>query len=152
MSRPPIAYFITFTTYGTWLRGDERGSVDKHVPGIMPPNPVVHRADEKRLKHPPIYFTEEQRNIVEQTIREVCQYRNWTLHRVNVRTNHVHLVVTAPDLPDKVMGDCKAYVTRNLRKTNQFSKEITIWTENGSTRWINDNTHFEHVCEYVDHQ
>jgi hypothetical protein len=25
----PIAYFITFTTYGTWLHGDERGSVDK---------------------------------------------------------------------------------------------------------------------------
>ena len=22
----PIAYFITWTTYGTWLPGDERGS------------------------------------------------------------------------------------------------------------------------------
>jgi len=25
----PIAFFITFRTYGTWLHGDERGSVDR---------------------------------------------------------------------------------------------------------------------------
>lgn len=25
----PIAYLITFTTYGTWMHGDKRGSVDK---------------------------------------------------------------------------------------------------------------------------
>ena len=25
----PIAYFITFRTYGTWLHGDERGSTDR---------------------------------------------------------------------------------------------------------------------------
>jgi hypothetical protein len=26
----PLAYFITFHTYGTWLPGDGRGSVDAH--------------------------------------------------------------------------------------------------------------------------
>ena len=26
----PIAYFISFRTYGTWLHGDERGSIDLH--------------------------------------------------------------------------------------------------------------------------
>ena len=25
----PLAYFITFRAYGTWLHGDERGSVDR---------------------------------------------------------------------------------------------------------------------------
>ena len=25
----PLAYFITFTCYGNWLHGDERGSVDR---------------------------------------------------------------------------------------------------------------------------
>ncbi len=28
MGNPPLAYFITFRTYGTWLPGDERGTVD----------------------------------------------------------------------------------------------------------------------------
>ncbi|HEV8590779.1 MAG TPA: hypothetical protein VGQ55_01645 [Pyrinomonadaceae bacterium] len=26
----PLAYLITFRTYGTWLHGDRRGSVDRH--------------------------------------------------------------------------------------------------------------------------
>ena len=25
----PLAYFITFRAYGTWLHGDERGAVDR---------------------------------------------------------------------------------------------------------------------------
>jgi hypothetical protein len=31
----PIAYLLTWTRYGTWLHGDERGSVDAehHTPG-----------------------------------------------------------------------------------------------------------------------
>ncbi len=31
----PLAYFITFTCCGTWLHGDERGSVDRehNTPG-----------------------------------------------------------------------------------------------------------------------
>jgi hypothetical protein len=26
----PLAYLITIRTYGTWLHGDEKGSVDRH--------------------------------------------------------------------------------------------------------------------------
>jgi hypothetical protein len=28
MPHQPLAYFITFTTYGTWLHGNGAGSVD----------------------------------------------------------------------------------------------------------------------------
>jgi hypothetical protein len=38
----PLAYFITFTCYRTWLHGDERGSVDDehNAPGtaVLPPD------------------------------------------------------------------------------------------------------------------
>ncbi len=34
----PLAFFLTWTTYGSWLQGDERGWVEK--PGnIMAPDP-----------------------------------------------------------------------------------------------------------------
>ena len=29
LAAPPLAYFITFTAYGTWLPGDERGFVHR---------------------------------------------------------------------------------------------------------------------------
>ncbi|HEX9659180.1 MAG TPA: hypothetical protein VGA18_02730, partial [Rhodothermales bacterium] len=41
----PLAYLITFTTYGTWLHGDERGSVDPghSIPGTPPLERDAHR-------------------------------------------------------------------------------------------------------------
>ncbi len=34
----PLAYFITFHCYGTWLQGDAPGSVDRshNQPGALP--------------------------------------------------------------------------------------------------------------------
>ena len=54
------------------------------------------------------------RNIVERTIREVILYRGWSLHGLNVRTNHVHLVVTADRAPEIVMEQLKAWCSRRL--------------------------------------
>jgi hypothetical protein len=31
----PIAYFLTWTTYGTWLPGDERGWYAKQASGLQ---------------------------------------------------------------------------------------------------------------------
>ncbi len=33
-SQWPLAYLITFRTYGTWLHGDERYSIDRHGKNI----------------------------------------------------------------------------------------------------------------------
>ncbi|HWY68950.1 MAG TPA: hypothetical protein VNX88_09810 [Terriglobales bacterium] len=49
----PLAYLITFRCYGTWLHGDERGSIDRHQnqyqsPYIVP-NPNWHTYNLRRL-------------------------------------------------------------------------------------------------------
>lgn len=40
MMHKPLAYFLTFTTYGTWLHGDERKSivVKNGIPRPIEPN------------------------------------------------------------------------------------------------------------------
>jgi hypothetical protein len=42
----PLAYFIMFRSYGTWLHGDSRGSVDRlhntYGTPRLPPNPVPY--------------------------------------------------------------------------------------------------------------
>ena len=30
----PLAFLLTWTTFGTWLHGDERGSMDRHSRGL----------------------------------------------------------------------------------------------------------------------
>src|SRR3989442_1099204 len=95
----PLAYLISFRCYGTWVHGDNRGSVDRkqNVYGTskIPPNRSLQKSDAKQLKHPPQSLNAQKRKIVEKALREVCDHRQYILRAINVRTNHVHTVVTA---------------------------------------------------------
>src|SRR5205823_4191361 len=63
----------------------------------------------------------EQRKIVEKTIADHCRIRGWHLHAVNCRTQHVHVVVTAPNCdPQGVMDQFKAWCTRHLKENASF--------------------------------
>jgi hypothetical protein len=76
----PLAYFITFHTYGTWLHGSDRGSVDRthNVPGteFVPPDEERERAEFRHLKHEPVYLDGKRRDVVNQTVLDVCRHRN----------------------------------------------------------------------------
>jgi hypothetical protein len=48
----PLAYFLTWTTYGTWLPGDERGWNRKGGPAPQPPNPLLVALARSRMKEP----------------------------------------------------------------------------------------------------
>jgi len=117
----PQPYFVTFTCYGTWLHGDARGSVDReHNDWQAPPL----EPDEERerqaftlLKHSPVKLGPRQRQTVCQAIQEVCQHRGWRLHALNVRTNHVQVVVTANRRGKRVVNDFKSYATRRMKES-----------------------------------
>lgn len=116
----PLAFFITFRSYGTWLHGDARGSVDRHhnVYGTprIPRNDTWRRISGSRAKHPPVKLDAARRRSITAAIRETCEKRGWHLSAVNIRTNHVHTVVAAPGKdPDIVMNAFKANATRKMR-------------------------------------
>lgn len=71
----PIAYHITFTTYGTWLHGDKRGSVDEqrnqYRSAFMSPNAELHKKEQNNLKNPPVILDENVREII---LKAVLQY------------------------------------------------------------------------------
>jgi REP element-mobilizing transposase RayT len=114
----PQAFFVTFTCYGTWLHGDERGSVDRdHNEWQTPPldpDEDRERREFQLLRHSPVRLESQQRSIVQQAIQEVCEHRGWRLHAINVRTNHVHVVVTANRVGKRVLNDFKSYATRRM--------------------------------------
>ena len=64
----PLAYFLTWTTYGTWLPGDERGWVADEGGDVRPPDPVKERVCRERMTEPPFVLTPEQRRVVETTV------------------------------------------------------------------------------------
>jgi REP element-mobilizing transposase RayT len=151
----PLAYFLTWTTYGTWLPGDERGWVAK--PGQMqPPDAQRRQTAERLMTEPALTLDPAQRRLVEDKIADHCRIRGWYLHIVNVRTQHVHVVVTAPGYdPKVVMDELKAWCTRRLKEQDQVSRSRTgasrqkWWTQGGSKRWLNDATNLEEAVRYV---
>ena len=155
-SHIPLAYFISFRCYGTWLHGDERGSVDRAHNQYATPFLSVDEKREaegwQRLRCAPIIFDDAQRLVVDQAMRDVCIYRHWLLHALNVRTNHVHAVVAAGIKPERAMHDFKAYATRALVKAGHIAQGEPVWSRHGSTKYLWQEINVEGACHYVLHQ
>lgn len=150
----PAAYFITFHTYGTWLHGDKRGSIDRkvnNVPGtpILSENSSREKLMQSRLKNPPVTLNWEQRKSIESTIEKVIKHNGWVLHAVNARREHIHLVVTASKRPEPVMNELKSWCTRVLREFGLLGKEISPWSRHGSTRYLWSEKDVLEVVRYV---
>jgi REP element-mobilizing transposase RayT len=93
---------------------------------------------------------------VEKTIRDHCNIRGWVLHAVNVRTNHVHVVVSADCDPTDVMNQLRAWTSRKLSDLAGLKEKAAVkagrrkwWSEHGSTKWINDQEYLENAVRYV---
>jgi REP element-mobilizing transposase RayT len=149
----PLAYLITFTCYGTWLHGEEAGSVDRdhNIPGTPFLETDTERAafERSRMKQPPYELDVRRRRIVLQTLLEVCQHRGWYLFAAHVRTKHVHAVVQAAIEPEEVMNDWKAYASRNLNRAGVDTPQRKRWTRHGSTRYLWDEEAIERAVHYV---
>jgi REP element-mobilizing transposase RayT len=76
---------------------------------------------EAGLATPPVKLNEEARRVVTEAIEAECAHRGWKLLAVNVRTNHVHVVVVWPgDSPEHMMQLLKSWATRRLRAEGVF--------------------------------
>jgi len=144
----PIAFFLTWPTYGSWLPGDSRGWVE-FTHGWHLPDPKKHLEAKAKMNESACILGTVEREVVETQIAETCEYRGWTLHALSVRSNHMHVVVGAANtIPQKIRVDLKAWCTRRLKEQCD-SKRENWWAERGSIRWIFDEDSLEAVLLYV---
>lgn len=150
----PAAYLITIRTYGTWLHGDERGSVDVHNRNIyglpkIEPNENLKRKMEDNLKQRPFTFNGKQRKVVEDAINDCCKFRGFELYAVNARSNHVHAVISAQILPEKLIKIVKARCTRVLRENGLISEDTGLWSRGGSRKYLWKDRYVAAAIDYV---
>ena len=106
-----IAYHAIFTTYGTWLPNDPRGSFSKEIYspylrdlgeiryGRQDPQPdretLVRywRAAGKRLSRPPFFFDDRTRPTVASGFAEVVQRLALHVPACSIMNDHVHVLV-----------------------------------------------------------
>jgi REP element-mobilizing transposase RayT len=135
----PLAVLFTFRCYGTWLHGDERGSVDRNhntygTPRIQP-NPAWHKFNEELLSDPPFILNAASRTAVYQAIAETCAKRGWYEHATSVRTSHAHTVIDIGAKDSRgALAAIKANATRRLREEGLWTHDHSPWADKGSCR------------------
>jgi REP element-mobilizing transposase RayT len=155
MYSDPLAYFITARTYGTWHHGDARGSVDRvHNQRGTPLLAVDEQRvlnEQQQMKRRSIEFSPQQRVVVERAMRSTCEFKQWRVLAVNVRTNHAHIVVNAKASPERVMNTLKTWVTRGLIDAGQIERGVRPWSRHGSTVYLFTPEEVEEAIHYVLH-
>lgn len=154
MPSTPLAYFLTWTTYGSWLHGDERWSIDRDHNVFrgesIPPDVRRETAARSRLANPGVRLNAATRAIVDSAIREHAHVKGWNVHALNVRTNHAHAVITAQGVaPEIVLVQSKSWATRALRREGLVASTDRVWTTHGSTRYLWDRLGVQEAIRYV---
>jgi len=149
-----LAYFLSWRCHGTWLPGDERGWVDSannlYGTPMWEGDESLEGAIREEHEVEGRELDERAREVVRKAIVDHCAHRGWVVLAINVRTNHVHVVVVAPEhRPEVVMGQLKAWATRRLREAELRTAGERVWAREGSTRYLYDDVAVAAAVDYV---
>jgi REP element-mobilizing transposase RayT len=151
----PPGYLITFRGYGTWLHGDERGSVDRFHNRFRTPRIPYNRNwkqyNRRNLRQSPFWLKSRQRKIVREAIQKTCIIRGWTCWTTNERTNHIHSVISAACKPERVLAALKANATRRLRETGCWKSSRSPWVAKGSKKYLWTEADLINAITYVEY-
>jgi len=158
-----IAYHAIFTTYGTWLPNDPRGSYSKTIYqaelaalasiryGRQNPQPnreTVRRfrtAAVPRLSRPPYYINNGTRPLVAAGFAKVQSRLNVTVPACTIMNDHVHLLV----LRSKYRIE---YLVNQFKgaATSALKLERTPWTKGCWKVFLDDDEALYAAAQYVE--
>ena len=126
----------------------QRGKAGWDTP-LIEPNPRREAWEASQRLGPPVTLGAAERRVVEAAICQTAEIREWHIHALNVRTNHVHIVVSAEVKPEQVMGSLKAWCTKRLREAGLVASDAQVWSRHGSTPHLWREEQVVAACEYV---
>lgn len=153
MNEHPIAYHITFGTYGTRLHGDPKGTVDRSM--NIYGDPIIG-SDPKRwiretglLKFSPVVLNLSQRRYVDSIIPSICQKGGWVYHIAAAGGDHIHVLLTADADGTAVRKWFKRWLGEKLMEKWPLSTGQSYWSEGGSVKWVWKEDYFNTVQGYL---
>jgi len=149
----PLAFHITFGTYGTRLHGDPRGTVDRahNRPGdpVLGADPARWIRESAAMRFPPIELTLEQRLFVEATIPRVCLRGGWQYHVGAAASEHVHTMLSAAVDGVSVRKWLKRWLGEALSERWPLPAGQSWWAEGGSVRWVWTEDYYQTIYDYI---
>jgi len=139
-----LATMFTMATYGTWLRGDNRGWVDDGK--ILPADPELEAQDRARMKHPVYIFPRERLLEIGAFIGESLTTRlDVAIHALHIGTWHAHIVVGATHHHIGDVAKCAKDATRYGLRAGR-----PVWTDGYDKRFCFDKRAVFSRIRYVE--
>ena len=143
--RKLIGYMITWTTYGTWLQGDERRYVKDGE--TLDVNPNLKKSNLLSLKQQIIKLTSRQKNTARNAILEEAKRINHKIYAIAVWSNHIHIIAENNQIPiSQAVIRYKNVATAALKRTGLNGK---IWTKGFDKRFCFTEKELKQRIEYV---
>jgi hypothetical protein len=140
MYTDPLATFVTTTSYGTWLPGDERGYVDNGQ--IYPSRRYLKAHVEKTLSGPKAVFSLHEQEQLFQFLQDAAVEFGYELTDAAVEATHLHWIVGHGDGVDEMVGRLKNRMRQRLGRGR-------IWTKGYSHRLLFDEDSLEAARKYL---
>ncbi|MBN1436198.1 MAG: transposase [Sedimentisphaerales bacterium] len=140
-----LGYMLTWTTYGSWLQGDDRGYVkDGRVFGA---DERLRKVNEEVMIQEQVVLGQEEREIVRRAITEAVGGLNQELYAIAVKGTHLHLVL---GWVDKEIGRVvQRYKSAGAWALKEQGWKGKVWTKGYDKRFCFDDKELKVRIEYV---
>ena len=140
-----LAYMIAWTTYATWLQGDERCYVTKGK--IRTPDKAIADSNRSRLSKQPVKLSPSHQHIVANTIIQTAEKLNQQIHAFSVSSTHVHILAEYIHKPiGRVVSHYKNSAHAALRTTGFTGR---FWTRGFDKRYCFDKNAIDNRIAYI---
>jgi REP element-mobilizing transposase RayT len=157
-----IAYHIVFTTYGTWLPNDPRGSFSKQIYNqkLTIIAPIKYGKQENipnkenlnkfwadtsgKLKRQPYFIDEKSRQTIAESFANTISGLKLTVPACAIMKDHIHILVLRTEY--KI-----GYIVNQLKSTatKKLNRKDTPWTEGYWKIFINNQETLQSAIEYI---
>jgi len=168
--RPPPdlsigATLLTWTAYGTWLPGDDQGSVSRapRVEGLqllrnMPGEPYDNDDPQRqagaqdRMEGEPVHLGVVHAKCLLGCIADACERSGIELLAVAIMSKHVHVLCQGEQHGREMLQLIKGNASRRLNLEFRLESAPRWWTKSGSRRRIKSGSDLTAAIEYVQNQ
>ncbi len=145
------------TTHGSWLHGDPRGSW--HQGKLIGPDPFLETAIRRRMTHEAIVLSDEECDLVSETVRSTCAKMGHQILALAVQPTHMHVVFAPMKEPIKIVvarlkrrSAVEVLGARRVAAGQDGRARVpsSLWAAGRFVVLIDDPRHLENSIAYVE--
>jgi REP element-mobilizing transposase RayT len=141
-----LGYMITFTTYGSWLQGDERRYVKNGK--TYPENKSLLKANTTLQKQETVRLTKRQQLLTKIAILAESNKAGQKILALAAGSNHIHIVAQYIPTPiERIVAYYKKAARLTLKETGLTGN---VWTRGYDVRYCFDKEALEKRIKYVE--